>query len=340
MKLILNKESQGVAEMQKYFSHLPGTIEFPELEADVILAQEEVARYIGDAVLNLAIDHYLCDHFQTETPADMGISPTYEVLDELVYRVQMPVTLIAYRDYAKNNDATHTATGRTARMDKASDEFNRSLIDSDDMALMQKGLKVIDRLIKYIDDQQFEAWTSSVLYRENSELLIWNADMMERYFPIERNRRVFQMLVPMIRNAQLDLIKPRVGNAVYAEMLNKVRSQESGDGSTTDADLVLLDLMCRPIAEMAIAEGYTKLPWQLYPENMVRQLWSAGNGAGVVSMLGKMVQNITTIGLKSLKSLEDELERRAAVVTETPITDDTIVDIADRMYATYMYARV
>jgi hypothetical protein len=45
MKLILNKDSQGVIEMQKYFSHIPGTIDFPEMEADVTLAQEEVARY-------------------------------------------------------------------------------------------------------------------------------------------------------------------------------------------------------------------------------------------------------------------------------------------------------
>jgi hypothetical protein len=258
----------------------------------------------------------------------------------------MPVTLIAYRDYAKNNDATHTGTGRTVRMDKDSDEFNSRLIESDDMALMQKGLKAIDRLIKYIDDQQFEEWTSSVLYRENSELLIWNADLMERYFPIERNRRVFQMLAPMIRNAQLDLILPRVGSVVYAEMLEKVRSRESevgsGDGSSamTADELVLLDLMCRPIAEMAIAEGYTKLPWQLFPENMVRQVWSAGNGAAVVSMLGKMTQNITAIGQKSLQRLEDELARRDAVTTETPITDDTIVDVGDRMDATNLYARV
>ena len=349
MKLILNKDSQGVTEMQKYFSHIPGTIEFTEMEADVILAQEEVARYIGDDMLNAAIEHYLGENFQSSTSSDT--EPTNEELDELVYRIQMPVTLIAYRDYAKNNDATHTATGRTARMDKDSDEFNSRLIESDDMALMQKGLKAIDRLIKYIDDEQFEEWTSSALYRENSELLIWNADLMERYFPIERNRRVFQMLAPMIRNAQLDLILPRVGSTVYAQMIAKVRSRKSevgsGDGGSTgsptemtDDDLVLLDLMCRPIAEMAIAEGYTKLPWQLFPENMVRQLWSAGNGAAVVSMLGKMVQNITTIGLKSLQRLEDELARREAAETDEPITDDTIVDVGDRMDATNLYARV
>ena len=39
--------------------------------------------------------------------------------DQLVYRTQKAVTLMGYREYALNNDATHTKTGRMARMNNS-----------------------------------------------------------------------------------------------------------------------------------------------------------------------------------------------------------------------------
>ena len=41
--MILGKDrSKGIYEMQRWFSHIPGTIEFSEMEADVWDAQEEL----------------------------------------------------------------------------------------------------------------------------------------------------------------------------------------------------------------------------------------------------------------------------------------------------------
>jgi hypothetical protein len=341
MKLIFGKDGvRGVEELQLYFSHIPGTIELIDLRADIVTAQEEVITYVGESILAKAISHYYSNDFTVQDSEVAGESSgsgnTESDLNELVYRVQSAVALMAYRDFAKNNDATHTATGRISRSDKDSDVLNMRLIEADDQALQRKVLKAMDRLIKYINEKAYTEWTSSAAYKQAMDLLIWNADVLDRYFPIEKNHRVFLMLATMIRKVQIDHIIPRVGSEVFSAILGKART-----GTLTLAeDTYLYDLMCYPLAEMAISEGFMKLPVQLFPENMMQQFWGPGNGASALVLREKMIKDIEDRGYESLKRLEAELEKREAAATETPITDETITDIADRMDAANVFARV
>lgn len=344
MRLIFGKTGMiGIHELQGYFSHIPGTIELEDLRPDIITAQEEVATHVSTAILNKAINCYYSAEFvsQEDETFDNGASGdgsdyTANELNELVYRVQSVVTLMAYRDYAQNNDATHTATGRTARSDKDSDVLNLRLIEADDLAMQRKALKALDRLIKYINEKSFTEWTDSTAYKQTMDLLLWDADQFEKYFPIDHNHRVFQMLCPMIRKAQIDYIFPRVGADVLKEILTKVQT----GALITPADLYIYDRMCYPLAELAISEGFAKLPVQLFPEKMVQQLWGPGNGASALVLREKLIRDIELRGFESLRKLENELESRKAIATETPITETTIIDIAERMDAGNLYARV
>lgn len=349
METIFNKNSSGVDEMRKYFSQISGTIDYDEINPDVVTAQDEVARYLGAEMVQKAIAHYQSSDYNKEEP-----TADQKKLNTLVELTQNAVTLWAYRDFAKNKDVTHTGTGRVARMDKDQDEVNLRLIDADDLALLQKALKAMDRLIRFVDNEQFEEWKNSVQYKETRELLIWNADLFDKYYPIERNRRVFLLLVPMIRKAQIDRIYTRLGSDLFTDLMGKVKAlasdsldsaETSGSGSgagLSNEDQYLYDLVCYPITEFAMAEAYLKLPVQLFPESMARQFWNAGNGSAALTMREKLVQDIERKAAESLARLEAELESRAAKATDPPtaITDDTIVDIADRMDAGNLFARV
>jgi hypothetical protein len=340
-KLPLNDSYKGMNEMRNYFSQIPGMIEFSKLKPDVMVAQDELTRYVSEEVVNKAIEHYLSNDYEcgveNEASGDGSFSePSNEVLDELVHKVQDVVTLFAYRDFALNNDATHTATGRISRNDHESDLLNLKLIDADDLALQRKGQRALERLIKFIDKQKFDEWTGSAIYTQTRELFLWNSDLFDRYFPIENNTRLYYLLVPMIRKAQFDQILPRLTMDTYNSLLQKVK-----DDSLSNAnDLLLYDLICYPIAEMAMSEAYLKLPVQMFPEKMTQQLWGPGNGASALVLREKMVSDIEKKGFESLRKLEDELEKRQAEAAGTPITDDTIIDIADRMDAANLYARV
>lgn len=331
--------------MQSYFSHIPGTIDYSDINPDVLVAQDDLAIHVGDAIVEKAINHYHSDDYNTgdensessgDGSGDGSSSPTIADLDELVFRVQAVVTLYAYRDYAQNNDATHTATGRTARSDKESDVLNLRLIDADDLALQRKGQRALERLIKYIDEKKFTEWTGSPVYSQTRELFLWNAELFDRYFPIEKNNRLYLMVVPMIRKAQIDHITTRLSAEVYDDLLTKVR-----DGELTDSnDQFLFDLVGYPIAELAMSEAFLKLPVQLFPEKMAQQFWGPGNGASAIVLREKLIKDIELKGLESLRRLEDELTKRDAEAAETPITDDSIVDIAERMSTSNLYARV
>jgi hypothetical protein len=342
MKAIFEKVAgTGVDEMKNYFAQIPGMVGFGQLRPDVMVAQDELTKFVGEAIVNRAIDHYHSDNYESENPAEPEASgdgssgPTNKVLDELVHKVQDVVTLFAYRDYALNADATHSATGRVSRNDHDSDTLNLKLIDADDQALQRKGQRALERLIKFIDKEQFEEWTGSVVYSQTRELFLWNAELFDRYFPIEKNTRLYLLLVPMIRKAQVDHIVPRLTSDVYADLMDKVKADTIED----PADLFLYDLICYPIAEMAMSEAYLKLPLQLFPEKMA-QLWGPGNGASALVLREKMVADIEKKGLQSLQKLENEIEKRAAAEAGTEITDETIVDIVDRMDAGNLYARV
>lgn len=342
MKLIFNKASEGMDELRRYFSLIPGALEFDKLQPDMEAAQIELEKYVPRALIAKAVNHYYSELYEGEGTGEGSGSGSgagegdAEVLDDLVHRVQNVVALLGYRDFAQNNDATHTANGRTARGDKDTDTLNLKLIESDDAALQRKALKAIDRLIQFADEQKFEEWTGSEIYRQVRELMLWNTELFDRYFPIDRNVRIFLALVPMQRKVQVDRIKPRLGD-LYDALLAKVLD---GLDKMSKEDRQLYDLVCYPIAELAMSEALLKLPVQLFPEKIVQQFWGPGNGASALVLREKMVAEIEATGLKSLERLESELLKREAAESGEAITDDSIVDIADRMDGANMYARV
>ena len=246
------------------------------------------------------------------------------------------ITLRSYRDYALNRDATHSSTGRVSRNDKDRDTINLKLIEVDDAALQKKAQRALDRLIKFINQKKFKEWVESDVYSKTRDLLLWNTELFDEFYPIDKNPRVYLMLVPMIRKAQYDLLLSRVGADFFDEFLKKVKAGKLSDKS----DILLFSLMGWPVAEMAMAEAIVKLPVQLFPEKIIQQFWGPGNGASALVLRETMVKELKEQCKESLNRLETELNSRKSEEDGVTITDETIVDITDRMVATNLYARV
>jgi hypothetical protein len=355
MDLILGYNvNNGIEEMQQYFSHIPGTLEFSEMEADIIMAQEELEKYVGEEVIEAAINHYRSEAFERgldesyvyadeeESGSGSGsesgrtLRETDLLYDELVYKTQMAVTLMGYREYALNNDATHTKTGRMARMDKETDEWTEKLIDRDDWALQRKIQRAIDRLTKFVDDEQFTEWVNSETYNNTRELLIWNAECFQKFHPIEYSQRLYMLMLPMIRSVQEEYIVPALGTERFNELLAIVQANTL----TETADKLLYSMCGYPICYMALGKAYKELPVQLFPENMSKNFWSAGNGAAFIALRDKMSDATWKEGQRKFQVLLTHIETLVADETDTPITDDTITTIAERMEATNKFVRV
>ncbi len=354
-RLIFGKNNAGIAEFQKYFSHIPGTIDAPDLNNDILLAQEDLYKYVGKDVVEDALDHYHSNEFEfllsAETDDSGSGSLTSEefaelnLKDNLVYHVQMAVCLMGYREYALNNDATHTKTGRMARMDKENDTFTDKLIDRDDMALLRKSQKAIERLIKFVDDNRMASWINSNLYKEMRDLVLWNSDAFQRFYPIEYSHRLFMLLAPMIRSAQREYIAPVLGTERMTALMERVKTNtingdDIGSGESAASMLELYDYVGYPIAYFAIAAGYRDLPIQVFPENMSRQFWNAGNGLAFTGLRDKIIDSLQKEAQRKLQVLLAYIDKITAEETNTPITDDTITTVAERMDTTNKFARV
>jgi hypothetical protein len=338
--------------MQHYFSHIPGTIAFNEMESEVRLAQEELMKYVGEEIIEKAVDHYRSDSFKRGldegyTYADEGgsgsgsetglsLRETDLLYDELVYKVQMAVTLMGYREYALNNDATHTKTGRMARMDKDTDEWTEKLIDRDDWALQRKIQRAIDRLTKFVDENQFSEWLNSDIYAETRDLLVWNADCFHKFHPIDYSQRLYMLMVPMIRSVQQEFIEPAMGDTRFQSLLGKVKANTLTD----EADKLLYSKCGYPICYLALGKAYRELPVQLFPESMSKNFWSAGNGAAFIAFRDKIADATWKEGQRKLQVLLFHLESLVAEETDVPIVDDVITTIPERMLDTNKFVRV
>lgn len=347
---IFNKSDNGIEEMQQYFSHISGMLEFVDMQNDILLAQEELYKYVGKNVITRALNHYNSDDYHSVVDEDASGSAGEEAAliqlnDGLVEHVQMAVCFLGYREYALNNDATHTKTGRVSRMDKDQDEVNTQLIDRDDRALLRKAHKAIDRLIGYIDENQLEEWIASEIYKTCRELIIWNADIFERYHPIERDRRLFLLLVPMLRRIQVNEIAPTIGTERMAQLMAYIKAKDtsaeaSGSGGDSEEMELLADKASFPLAYKALAAAYKELPVALFPESMARQFWNAGNGIAFVTLRDNVINAIAAEGREQMRSLMFHLDSMDAQDEGSEITDDTITTIAERMDDTNKFVRV
>lgn len=358
MELIFGKtDNQEVSELQKYFSHIPGTIQFDEISPDLEMAQEELAlKFTGEEIIAEAVAHYWGDNYMMDTPGDTSGSGSdgyseaelaqFAKLDTLVAKIRLCVCLMGYREFALNNDATHTKTGRTARMDKDTDEFQEKLIDRDDFAMQRKIQKAIDSLVLYIDRNGFTAWTTCSLYKQTRDLVLWNAETFHRFYNIEHSQRLFLLLISMVRSVQNDYVLPVIGTTRMTALLTAVKNNQifntntSGSGSDSEDMNALYDKVASPIAYLAMSAGYKDLPIQLFPENMSRQFWNAGNGTAFLGLRDKVIAALKEEGMRKLAILERYIETLEAIETDTPITDDTITTIAERMDTANKFARV
>lgn len=330
MNLIFNKEGRdGIDEMRKYFAQIHGSLLFSQVQIDVEVAQEELAKHVSTSVITKAITHYQSALFEKEDANDEE-----KQLDEFVYRVQHAVTLFAYKEFASNNDATHTTTGRVSRSDKDSDEFNLRLIQQDDNALFKKSYRAIDRLIKYIDDISLSEWLASDQYKRTKDVLLWNADLFDEFYAIDKSRYMFQLLLPVIRTVQLQYITSRLGTDVFEALLAKVKVNDLSD---TD-DATLFRLCAAAITNLSMAIAYQKHPIELFPESLGKQLWSAGNGAAAISIRSKLSADLFALGKNDLEALDAELLQREA--GDETVADDAVVDIHIRASEDNKYMRV
>lgn len=254
--MIFNKNKNGAQELRELTGNYYANNKFDKISGEIELATEELSSLIGDEAMKLAEKYY------TEPDKDADA--------ELVRKVQRPVAILATLRMYRKNDLSHEDDGRKFKM--ATDNSEKLpwewQLDRDDALHLEEYYRAVDILIRYLNKKELKEWTDTSLYKLSQTLIIRNGEAFDGYFPIERSERMYLMLVPFIREAQMLTVKRAYGSE-WEELLKEKESSE------TDAHFAA----CKAVALLAMSMALRRLSLSAIPNGVIRKFMTE-NGMG------------------------------------------------------------
>lgn len=254
--MIFNKDNKGAQELRELTGNYYANNKFDKIAGEIELAAEELAALVGDDVMALAGKYYA--------------EPGEDADAELVRKVQRPIAILATLRMYRKNDLSHEDDGRKF---KISTDGSEKLpwewqLDRDDALHLEEYYKAVDTLIRYLNREQLKEWTDTASYKLAQTLIIRNGEAFDSYFPIERSERMYLMLVPYIREAQLLTVKRAYGSG-WDELLKEE------DVPETDAHFAA----CKAVALLAMSMALRRLSLGVIPGGVIRRFMTE-NGMG------------------------------------------------------------
>lgn len=248
--MIFNKNNNGNEE----FRQLTGTWylnnTFDKITTDIKIETAELCKIISKPVYKLAEDFY----------QGKITDPDYR---ELVSLVQLSIATIVTLRMCQKNDISHEDTGRKVKIDSQTEKIPwQWQLDKDDQLQLDGHYRAVDLLIDYLNDSDIEEWHNSEQKKAANLLFIKNTDLFNDYYPIGRSGRMYQLLLPFIKEAERRYIKPALGIDVYNRLLQGEDLSEKEES--------LLEYVYPPIPLIAMSLAIRRMPLGIIPQGVVR----------------------------------------------------------------------
>lgn len=339
--MLFNKTSNGAAELKELLGFIYRSSKFENLISYIGFGEREIKKIIGHEVFLLADGHYKSDHYKL-TEADPA-HPEYALLDELVTKIQLPVALHAYRRYAPSNDVTHSDKGRQIFVSEDEKPAFEWMLDKDDQNLLDLAHLAVDVLLDFLqehleddpDTSQIAAtWGVSETYSALKGLFVYDVTIFENTFFINGSRRVLMAVLPSIREAQENEIRPCLTEEKYEELQELQR-----DDDLADQDKVIVDKIRPALVYLSLSKAVKRLAIEVLPNglflNLVSTVVRGKTPASAMDRieLSKVLEQEGRRELKKLTEYLRKLSQEASGETYTP------VDPFERMDMTQKYFR-
>lgn len=248
--MIFNLNKQGAAELRRMTGNYYAGNDFSAIEMDIEDATDELIQVIGRAVYDKAENAYLKGEGNDQV--------------RLVQLVQRPIALLATLHYFQRNDVSHEDSGRKVKLssdgtDKIPWEWQ---LDRDDSIHLQAYYSAVERLIRWLNESKDADWQKSDAYRNAAGLLIRSGREFDTYFPISQSERMYILLLPFLREVQIDTVAPS-----YGEGFDKL----------LDATSDVRYAASKALALLTMSVALRRMPLQLIPYSVV-QGFNAANG--------------------------------------------------------------
>jgi len=279
MNLLINKASEGATEIRNLTGSYYQNNDFTRIRTDWILAQDELAKLVGTAVITRAITHYHSEDYPLDGSGD-------DTDDQLVEHLQLPLAYMATFRYYQSNMVSHEDTGRKVKIDTENEKMAWEwMLDRDDAAHILKIHQVTDRLIEFLEAQQITEWLTSDNRTITRQLLVNTADLFHQAYPIDHSSKFFYSVTPFIDEVQRRTIKKALGTEfpkliAYWQNFNSTSSDGSGASSGLPGDQTseyleeLLALVQKVMPLLAMVMAAKRLPLHFLPHGVVQQFHS------------------------------------------------------------------
>lgn len=252
--MIFNKDNNGTKELRELTGNYYANNDFSKIIGQIELVTDELITLIGKKVYDRADKAYNED----------GEEQPYK---SLIRKVQQPIAILATLRMYQRNDLSHEDDGRKFKV--ASDDTEKLpwqwQLDRDDEMHLEDYYRAVDALIRYLNESDIAEWKETNTYVQMQNLLIRSGKEFDSYFPIDSSERTYIILLPLIREIQIQHTKKAYGSE-WDKLLEEDRYSDVRFAA------------CKATALLAMSLALKRLPLSIIPSGVIRR-YLAENGS-------------------------------------------------------------
>lgn len=173
----------------------------------------------------------------------------------------------------------------------------------------------------YRDGYHFDKWRESSFERKAFSMFINSAVDFNEFYPISSSRRTFEALKSIIKEVELFIIKPVIGNELY----NSIISANQNRQVLSDDILKANQYACYALANYVISKAIYKLEFK-FDEEGARVVSTPASGAEKVKVKNvassetkrEVFESCQSTAIKYLQELKEFLVESGLYIPESP----------------------
>lgn len=200
--MLFDKVQNGSEELNSLTGQWFASTPFYLIRTEIDFAAQELGSVVGSEVVEAAEKAYLG-----------GTDPDF------VDAVRLPVAFRAIARYAQLSGVSHEGTGRKVKMDDNEKMPFEWMIDRDDRAMLDRYYRALDALYRYLEKNEVASWMSSPMRALTGRCIVRNLNEFERFYPVDGSQYAWHLFVPLIVDAQENVVEPFVGAEIWERIL-------------------------------------------------------------------------------------------------------------------------
>lgn len=310
----INGERIGDEEIKAHLGFSFSDLEFNSLQPYLLTDLFRIRKIIG-GIYQSAQTHYNTSGYSPDLNSAV-------VLDQLVHKIQAAHVFLAYLEFAKNNDLSHSNSGRKQLIGTDEKTAWEWQIEADNRALLRKGYNALDALLYFLELSAtltgFETWKNSDERKRLRGNFIYTVDQFDDLFPIDKSQRFFMLIRPFMAEIETENIESVIGTSRFETITEKIKN----DQALTPEEMKIRTLASRAIAYFTIESAMYKLADEEMPETILRTyLPDAANRKKSNELKRDQRQVYQNEAAKHLRKLQQFILQLDAVESEPVFTE-------------------